>query len=141
MGRFAPLRSLRRWYLSHLFHRLRIWDAESADRPDRLIAASKTVQRRIELYWRRESTVVYPPLDDFWFQKTTTNYKLQTTNSPYFLIVSTLAPYKHIELAIEACNSLRLPLRIAGSGPDRKRLEKIAGSTVEFLGYVPEENL
>ena len=131
---------LKRWYLSHLFHTLRIWDAESADRPDALLAASKTVQRRIELYWRRGSSVVYPPIGDIWFQKPTT-YHLPPTTSSYFLIVSTLAPYKRIDLAIEACNHLRLPLTIAGGGPDRKRLERLAGPTVTFLGYVPEENL
>ncbi|MEK7217998.1 MAG: glycosyltransferase family 4 protein, partial [Patescibacteria group bacterium] len=51
---------LKRAFLSHAFHKLRVWDAEAADRPDLLLAASRTVQRRIELYWRCESTVVHP---------------------------------------------------------------------------------
>jgi len=130
---------LKRWYLSHLFHTLRIWDAESADRPDALLAASKTVQRRIELYWRRESAVIYPPIDDHWFSVSHRSHVLGPRS--YFLIVSTLAPYKRIDIAIEAYNHLRLPLTITGSGPDRKRLERLAGPTVTFLGYVPEENL
>ncbi len=131
---------LRRAYLGHVFHKLRIWNTESADRSDALLAASKTVQRRIELYWRRESSVVYPPIDEIWFQQPTT-YNLPPTTSSYFLVVSTLAPYKRIDLAIEACNHLRLPLTIAGNGPDRKRLEHLAGPTVTFLGHVPEEHL
>ena len=135
-GMLGPLR---RAYLGHVFHKLRTWDAESADRPDKLIAASKTVQRRIELYWRRESTVLCPPIDDDWLSPVPSPQSLDPR--PYFLIVSQLAPYKRIDLAIEACNQLRLPLKIAGSGPDRKRLERLAGPTVEFLGYVPEENL
>src|SRR3989338_6210425 len=130
---------LKRWSLSHLFHTLRIWDAESADRPDALLAASKTVQRRIELYWRRESAVIYPPIDDHWFSVSHRSHVLGPRS--YFLIVSTLAPYKRIDIAIEAYNHLRLPLTITGSGPDRKRLERLAGPTVTFLGYVPEENL
>lgn len=130
----------RKFYLSHLFHTLRIWDAESADRPDALLAASKTVQRRIELYWRRESTVVHPPIDEIWFKKPITYHPTPNTSS-YYLVVSTLAPYKRIDIAIKACNQLRLPLKIAGSGPDRKRLERLAGPTVEFLGFIPEENL
>ncbi|MDD5751721.1 MAG: glycosyltransferase [Candidatus Peribacteraceae bacterium] len=128
---------LKRWHLERTFHPLRIWDAESADRPDKLIAASKEVQRRIELYWRRESSVIYPPIDDFWFK--TSNQKPITSN--FALIVSTLAPYKRIDLAIAACNTLKIPLKIAGEGPDRKRLERMAGPTVEFLGYRTEEQL
>ncbi|MBI3336337.1 glycosyltransferase [Candidatus Peregrinibacteria bacterium] len=120
---------LKRWYLSHLFHRLRIWDAESADRPDMLLAASREVERRIELYWRRESTVVYPPVENYWFESSPCHDK------NYFLIVSTLVPYKRIEIAIKACNQLKLPLKIAGEGPHRKKLERLSGPTIEFLGY------
>lgn len=135
--------SLRRSYLSKTFHRLRIWDSEAADRPDVLLAASKEVQRRIELYWRRTSDVVYPPIDDFWLQKkpelATRNSQLAT--SPYFFIASTLVPYKRIELAIDACNALKLPLKIAGEGPASAALRRSAGPTIEFLGYVPREQL
>jgi hypothetical protein len=60
-GLLGPLKHR---YLSKKFHDLRTWDTEAADRPDTLIAASNEVQRRIELYWRRESDVIYPPIDD-----------------------------------------------------------------------------
>jgi glycosyltransferase involved in cell wall biosynthesis len=131
---------LSRFYLSPLFQRLRVWDAEVASRPDSLIAASKEVQRRIELYWNRESDVVYPPINDEYFTAPgTRSLKLEARS--YFLIVSTLAPYKRIDLAIEACNRLRLPLLIAGDGPDRRRLEGMAGPTVQFLGYQTTEQL
>ena len=136
------LGSVRRVYLERVFHRLRIWDAEAADRADMLLAASKDVQRRIELHWRRPSTVVYPPVDDYWLEKTGTgpvsnasNRKKNRTCPGFFAIVSTLAPYKRIDLAIEACNALKLPLKIAGEGEDRRRLERLAGPTVTFLGY------
>jgi len=130
---------LKRRYLERTFRQLRIWDAENADRPDRLIAASKEVQRRIELYWRRESQVIYPPIADFWLEEK----KQQTANnpSPYALIVSTLVPYKRIDIAITACNDLKTHLKIAGEGPDRGRLERMAGQTVELLGYRTEEQL
>ena len=130
--------SLKHAYASRLFHRLRTWDSEVADRPDKLLAASKEVQKRIEKYWRRESSVVYPPIDDFWFNRPTTYLP---TISSYFLIVSSLVPYKRIELAIEACNQLQFPLKIAGSGSHRTYLEKIAGQTVEFLGFQTDEKL
>lgn len=61
-GRGA-LGTLKHWYLSHVFHRLRMWDVEMSDMPDLLLANSRAVQRRIELYWRHESRVVYPPVD------------------------------------------------------------------------------
>ena len=128
---------LKRWHLERTFHRLRIWDAESADRPDRLIAASGEVRRRIELYWRRESQVIYPPIDDFWFQSPIS----QSPIAKYCFIASTLVPYKRIDLAIMACNELKIPLKIAGEGPDRRRLERMAGPTVEFLGYQTEAQL
>lgn len=130
---------IKKWYLQRTFHPLRVWDAEVADRPDKLLAASKTVQRRVELYWRRDSEVVYPPIDDFWFN--TTRYPLPTNHSPYFLLVSSLVRYKRIDLAIAACNALRLPLRIAGEGPDKARLQKLAGPTVTFVGYASQEKL
>jgi len=133
----GPLGFLKRKYLEHTFHKLRIWDAEVSPRPDVLIANSKEVQRRIELYWRRDSQVIHPPIDPFWFS----NEKQVTSNKKQFLIVSTLTPYKNIEIAIEACNALELPLKIVGEGPDKKRLQSLAGKTVEFLGYKPNTDV
>ncbi len=126
----GPLGFLKRRWLERIFHKLRIWDAESAARADVLLANSKEVQRRIECYWRRESKVVYPPIEDFWLEK-----DLQTEKEDFYLIVSTLTPYKHIDRAVEACNTLKVPLKIVGEGRDRRRLTKIAGPTVELLGY------
>lgn len=136
-GLFGPLK---RGHLERTFHRLRIWDSEAADRADMLLAASKEVQRRIELYWRRDSDVVYPPLDDFWTQHEIPSPKSQVP-SPSYLVVSTLARYKRIDLAIEAATIRRVPLIIAGEGPDRARLEKLAGPTVRFLGRQEKESL
>lgn len=138
---FLKRRVLERW-----FHELRQWDVEVSDRPQVLLAASRAVQRRIELYWRRESTVVYPPVDLSRFQSVPLGTAASRptrgdrANYPY-VIASTLAPYKRIDIAIEACNALQRPLVIAGEGPDRKRLQKIAGPTVEFLGYIPDSQM
>jgi glycosyltransferase involved in cell wall biosynthesis len=129
----------RRAWLSRTFHALRTWDAESADRPDKLLAASKTVQRRIELYWRRESEVIYPPIDDSWLKNQEPRTKNQ--NPSYYFIASTLVPYKRIDLAIEACNHKGVRLRIAGEGRDLSRLTSIVGPTIEFLGYKNEAEL
>ena len=123
--------------LSSTFHRLRTWDAEAAARPDRLLAASREVQRRIELYWRRDSDVVHPPIDDAWFQAPLPSPTPRDT----YLVVSTLAAYKRIELAIEACARAGKRLTIVGEGPDRRRLQRLSGPTVTFLGYRPQEEM
>jgi glycosyltransferase involved in cell wall biosynthesis len=154
-ARSGPLGALRYHYLSSTFHRLRTWDAESADRPDMLLAASAEVQRRIQLYWRRESEVVHPPIRDFWLEEgTSSNDKAmsyersamsqrnisssqssQLKAHSYFLIVSTLADYKRIDLAVQACNDAKVPLKIAGDGRALASLRHIAGPTIEFLGH------
>ena len=121
---------LKKRYLQHIFHPLRTWDSEAASRPDKYLAASREVQRRIKLYWHEESDVLYPPIDDIWLQETHTKERDHS-----FLIVSSLAAYKRIDIAIEACNLLHVPLKIVGEGPDRKRLQRAAGPTVEFCGY------
>lgn len=141
---------LKRTYLEHVFHKLRVWDSESSARADVILAASKEVQRRIELYWRKPSTVLYPPIDDFWLLPKSArptdplagqeSRKLKAES--YFLVVSTLVPYKRITLAIEACGNLGIPLKIVGEGPDRSRLERLAqGKDISFLGYRPKEEL
>jgi len=130
----SPLGFLKKWYLERIFHTLRIWDSEAADRPDKLLAASKAVQRRIELYWRKPSDVIYPPIDDSWFSPSPIGGG-QGWGQPYFLIISSLVKYKRIDLAIEACNNLGAHLKIIGEGPDRARLEKLAGPTIEFYGW------
>ncbi len=131
---------LKKWHLQRTFHKLRIWDSEAADRADVLLAASKTVQRRIEQYWRRDSDILYPPIDDHWFQERKL-IKDQMQHPDYFLIVSSLVRYKRIDLAIEACNQLKVHLKVIGEGPDMARLKKIAGPTIEFYGWREKDEL
>lgn len=135
----GPLGFAKRWHLERQFHKLRIWDAESAARPDALLAASKEVQRRIELYWRRESDVLYPPVDDFWLEHEFRPGAME--HSDYYLIVSSLVRYKRIDLAIEACEKAGKHLKIVGTGPDMNRLKKLAGPQTEFYGYRENDEL
>lgn len=134
----GPLGFLKKIYLESTFHTLRKWDAEVAPRPDMLIAASKEVQRRIQLYWDRNSDVIYPPIDDTWF---TEESPVSGQQSPGFLIVSSLVDYKRIDIAIHACNNLKLPLKIVGEGPSKAALQSIAGPTISFLGYKDHDEL
>jgi len=113
---------------------LRVWDRAAADRVDHFVAISQAVRRRIAKYYRREATVIYPPVD-------TGKYAPADSHDDYFLIVSRLIPYKRIDLAVRAFNELRLSLVIVGDGRDRRRLEKMAGPNIRFLGRVPEDKL
>ncbi len=126
--------------ISMLLNRLRLWDRLAADRVDHFIANSKTVEKRIEKYYRRPSTVIYPPVEVDKFK--IEDISEQTKEEQYFLIGCRLAPYKRVDIVVEAFRDL-LPdynLRIFGDGVDKKRLEKIAGEAknIEFLGRVSE---
>jgi glycosyltransferase involved in cell wall biosynthesis len=114
-------------------HYVRLWDRLTADRVDDFIAISQTVARRIEKYYRRSSTVIYPPVEVERFMVADPDQV-----EDYVLVVSRLLPYKRVDIVIEACNALKQPLVIIGDGYDRPRLERLAGPTVKFLGYQPD---
>jgi glycosyltransferase involved in cell wall biosynthesis len=115
--------------LSPIMRGLARWDAATAGRVDRFLANSQYVAGRIGRYYNRRSTIVYPPVDtDFY----TTDRR---TGASTFLVVSALAPYKRLDLAIDACRRLGAPLKIVGTGPERARLEAMSGPDVEFLGW------
>lgn len=117
---------------------VRIWDYFVSSRPDVLIAISKESARRISKYYRRSSKVIYPPVDIKKFKVESLKLK---DKEDYFLIVSRLVDYKRIDIAIEACNKLKLPLKIVGTGLARKKLESLAGPTVTFLGNLTDVDL
>ncbi len=123
--RVGPLRH--RLYRA-AFDRLARWDAATAGRVDRYVAISQHVAARIRRYYNREAAVVYPPVD------TTFYCPNGSTPSSYCVVVSALAPYKRVDVAIAACRLAGVPLRIAGDGPERKRLQSLAGPDVEFVG-------
>ena len=113
---------------------IRIWDKLSVDRVDKLIANSNFVAKRIKKYYRKDSVVIHPPVN-------TKNFYIVEKQEDYYLMVGRLITYKRFDIAIKAFNQLKLPLKIIGRGPELKRLKKIAGPTIEFLGRVPEDKL
>ena len=117
--------------------RLARWDRATADRADRYVAISHYVAGRIRRYYNREATVVYPPVDTDFFCPG----DAEPGHNRSALIVSALVPYKRIEIAIDACRSAGVPLTIAGDGPDRARLERMAGSSVRFMGRVSNDEV
>lgn len=117
-----------------LAHYLRLWDVGSAYRPDYLIANSHHVAGRIRKYYGREAVVIHPPVDTRFFVP-------GDREDEYYLLVSAFAPYKRVDLAIEAFKALRLPLKVVGEGQEWKRLTRLAGGPVELLGWVDDHEL
>ena len=113
---------------------LRQWDRLAADRVDHFIAISDEVRRRIAKVYRREATIIYPPVDVGRFEPS-------SRVEDYYLFVGRLVPYRRLDVLIEAFNKMGRPLVIAGSGRDRERLEALAGPTITFLGFVPDADL
>jgi glycosyltransferase involved in cell wall biosynthesis len=110
---------------------LRMWDLASAARVDYFVANSYNVASRIRKHYRREAPVVYPPVN------VSAGYVSKDLDD-YYLVVSRLIGYKRVDLAIEACNRLKRPLRIIGDGDQYKRLRRLAGPSIEFLGHVSD---
>ena len=124
----------RRLLLTPAFTCLRRWDVASAPRVGRWLAISEHVAARIKKIYNTSADVLYPPVDTRFF---TPGGEV----GGYYLIVSALVPYKRLDIAIRAFNQLRLPLLIIGEGPQRKRLEAMAGPQVAFLGWRTDEEV
>ena len=127
------LGGMARRVLPFLITGLRIWDQTNSMRVDHFIANSPVIAERIQKYYRREAVFIPPPVD-------AQRFSFDSTTQPedYFLILSRLIPYKRIDLAIQACNKLHLPLVIIGGGRDEERLKKMAGPTIRFLGRLSD---
>ncbi|MDZ4295879.1 MAG: glycosyltransferase [Patescibacteria group bacterium] len=119
-------------------HYVRLWDALAARRPDAVATNSVFSSRRIAKYYRRTATVIHPPVDCGKFRAAR---PAGTAGRSYFLMVGRLTPYKRFDIAIEAFKTLPDELWIVGDGPDRRRLGRLAGANVRFLGRVAESAL
>ncbi len=113
---------------------LRWWDIIASQRPDSYLAISKNVQKRIKKYYDRDSEVIYPPVD-------LNKFQISNRKDNFFLIVSRLVPYKRVDIAIEAFNRLKIPLKIIGIGSEEGKLKKLAKSNIEFLGLLTDQEL
>jgi len=124
------------WLKSITSHKMRIWDKVAADRVDHFVANSNYVSGRIQKYYGKSSTVIYPPVDIEKYQP-----KSEVDSEDYFLYVSRLVGYKKCDLVIDAFNELGWPLKIIGRGPEKENLIKKAKSNIEFLGFLPDEKV
>lgn len=113
---------------------LRKYDFRTAQKVDYFVANSQETARRVEKFYRRDSTVIYPPV-------TLPEQKSVKTKGEYYLSVGRLTYSKQVQLAIEVCNERKLPLKIVGSGKEESALREIAGPTIEFCGAVSDTEL
>ena len=119
--------------ISLVLNYIRMWDKLAADRVDEYIANSRFVAGRIKKYYKRESVVIYPPVE-------TEKFKISDSIADYFLIGGRLAPYKRIDVAVETFKKTGKKLKIYGDGVDLLRLKKMARGhkNIEFLGWVDD---
>ncbi|MDQ2817966.1 MAG: glycosyltransferase [Candidatus Eremiobacteraeota bacterium] len=110
---------------------LRRWDLAAAKRPHRIIANSRNVAERVRRIYGRQSDVLACPVD-------VADFAPAPQTDGYYLVVARLLPYKRVNLAIEACNALGVPLIVVGAGPQERSLRKLAGRTVYFAGRVDD---
>jgi glycosyltransferase involved in cell wall biosynthesis len=118
------MRLLRPW-LQH-------WDVRTSRRVNYFIANSHHVKKRINNYYRQDATVIHPPVDSELFKPS------DEERSDYFLIVSAFAPYKRVDLAVDAFNKLGYPLVIIGEGQDAEPLRRMAGPNIRFEGWLDD---
>jgi glycosyltransferase involved in cell wall biosynthesis len=128
------IRGLKRVFLAPILKSLREWDMVAADRPDHYIANSKNVQKRLKKYYKVDSEVIYPPVET---ERLASSHKTEN----YFLIVSTLTPYKKIDLAVQLFNKIGRRLVVIGDGPHRDYLERTSGDNIDFLGFQTDDSV
>lgn len=116
---------------------LKGWDKVAANRPDLFVAISKNVQSRIQKYYKRDSVVLYPPVDvNMWI-----NNEEKETKKTHFILISRLVPYKRVDLAIQTFNKLGFPLYIVGQGSEENKLRKMSKKNIKFLGQLKDEDI
>ena len=108
-------------------HQLRQWDVISAQRVDLLVANSRFTASRIRRFWRRRAEVVHPPV-------AVDRFRWDQPRDDVYLSLCRLVPNKRVDVVVEAFNRTGLPLVVLGDGPERRRLEAMAGPSIRFLG-------
>ncbi|HIO23852.1 MAG TPA: glycosyltransferase family 4 protein, partial [Nitrospinaceae bacterium] len=124
---WAIMKMLRPW--------LQQWDAKTSCRVDYYIANSRHVQKRIKKYYLKGATIIHPPVETKRFKPSAEKKK------DYFLIVSAFAPYKRVDLAVEAFNKLGYPFVVVGEGQDADLLRRMAGSNIHFEGWLDDMSI
>jgi len=136
-NQFGFLQKLLRPFGEKVISLLSRWDYVAAQRPDYMISISEHVKKRVQQYYHRESTVIYPPVDLSKFSQR--GLKPQISN--YYLVVARLVPYKRLDLIVKAFNQSGRELVIVGEGTSQRQLLKLAHPNIHFLGFIPDHEL
>lgn len=133
---YFPAKSgLKFFIIQAISNYLRSWDVTSAHRVDQFTCNSKFIAKRIQKYYSRDSVVIHPPC-------LPEGYKvIDEKKEDFYLIVSAFAPYKRIDLAIEAFRQNGKRLVIIGGGQDEKKLKQSVPTNIEFLGGMPRAEI
>lgn len=122
-------KGIKSWLIRWLLHKIRLWDSRTSAGVDQFVAISRYIGRRIAKTYRRDSHVIYPPVN-------VEDFPLQAIKEDFYLAASRLVPYKKMPLIVEAFNQMPgRRLVVIGDGPDAERCRTIAGSNVTLLGY------
>jgi glycosyltransferase involved in cell wall biosynthesis len=117
------------------------WDRATEGRVHRYLAISQYVARRIALYYNRQSTLVYPPVDTEFYTPDPDVPAQPAASQPKFLVVSALVPYKRVDLAMMAARQAGVGLTVVGNGPERGNLERLTGDGIELAGWRSDEEI
>lgn len=129
------LNFLLKFFIQPIFSYLKTWDKIAANRPDKIIAISKTVQDRIKKYYGLNSEVVHPPVNIDQYQKEFEKPAIED----FYLYVGRLVAYKQVQIIVEIFNELNLPLAIIGLGSLEKKLKNIAKQNIYFFGHLSDD--
>lgn len=135
-NRYNTGNKLRKMIIASSMHKLRQWDFIASNRVDVFVANSNYVANRIKKHYRREAKVIYPPIDNQFYELPE---KLETKG--YYLLISRLVEYKRVDIIIEAFNELKYPLLIIGDGPEKERLKRMAKQNIQFVESKEEREI
>ena len=123
------------WVAKWMLHKMRLWDTRTANGVDYFAAISQFVSKRIWKTYRRQSQVIYPPVNVQMFQ-------LFTPKENFYVSVSRMVPYKKIDLIVAAFAQMPdKTLVVIGDGPDFKKINRLRAPNIQLLGHLPTEKL
>ncbi|WP_298977750.1 glycosyltransferase family 4 protein [uncultured Campylobacter sp.] len=125
-------RGLKGMLAKYFLHKIRLWDASTANRVDHYIANSRYIARRIKKTYGKPSDVIYPPVD-------VDKFTLREAKEEFYLTASRMVPYKKIDLIVEAFSQADKKLLVIGDGPDMAKIKSKAGKNVELLGFADDK--
>ena len=129
-------RGIRSWLARWVLHKMRLWDSRTAQGVDHYIANSKFIARRIKKVYGRSATVIHPPVDTDYFTPG------KDEREEYYLTVSRLVCYKHIDILVKTFSLMpERRLIVIGGGPEEERLKALAGNNVTMLGHLKTEEV